>query len=988
MEDRKYPIKAYLYDQPELNDQIQYWSNDTDSCSVEIAFYSTIKDIFSLENKTVSIVVTKPDGTSVTAMAVVTGENTALWQLTTNELTVGINKATIQVYSGTERLTFGTFKYKVLVDPEGGQVGSENNYPILVQLINDVETALNSVSQTNENISQQELTRETNEENRVSAEVIRISNENTRVLNETDRINRFNEMTTKQQQDMEVVDARQGKTTLRDNIQDVKSQLADKARKDDVDVALALKANQIALNDLHTKVLSKVDKSYVDILTQSIASGSPKGVYPTVGDLNTAFPTGNTNVYVISADKNWYYWSGVAWTAGGVYNSTVLAHGSVSPEITNFLVTGKNLFNKNTITTGFTLGANGELVASAITGVFVSDFIKVKPSTLYSTNQQILYGALRFYDLNKTFISTPSETGNQFTTPANCYYIRQVSNVSGINVFQIEEGGAMTDYEEFYYSSPQNFQFNTRRNSIKDVNLKLKSVTPERTSFLTTGKNLLNKNNIVLGYSLNDKGELVSNATAGIFTSDFIKVFPSTIYSTSQQIQYGRIAYYDINKKYLGRATEIDYQFTTPADCEYIRQVSNTNILNTLQIELGSQRTPYESFYYNIPELKSNQVEKRYYPTFAELQPTITKIPNLDFISHRDREGVLWGVQAPNKIVKSIDEGVTFTTVIDITPFIVDNGDFTGALGFQNALIISDTGRIIIGTTNGSVYVSNEAKTTFTKAFQFSNGVARLEWGQCKYQNIILLSSYGDKNAANPPRQVYLSKDHGATWTKIFDMPIVNMVDPAKFHLHEVLYDPYSKAIWVVTGDEVNNNIYISYDFGDTWTPIYDTPATSTNKHIHPTSLLAFPHGVIMGSDELPEGMRYWKRPTDKLQPTIKIQDIDINFLTWGSPTDTNIANLSVGGHVVSTESYFLGLHAYRVDTNTTNKTQYARLFISPDGKQWFEVFREIASNITGFINLVPPNPRVKDKYVFATYMIANGEYRTFKAKLPDFIPY
>lgn len=227
MEDRKYPIKAYLYDQPELNDQIQFWSNDVDSCSIEIAFYSTIKDKFNLENKTVSVVIDKSDGAKVTSYATVTGENTALWQLTTNELTVGTNKATIQVYSGTERLTFGTFKYKVLTDPEGGQVTGNNNYPILVQLINDVQTALNSVSQTNENISQQELTRENNEENRISAEAIRISNENTRVLNETDRINRFNAMTTEQQQDMEVVDARQGKATLRDNIQDVKSQLAE-----------------------------------------------------------------------------------------------------------------------------------------------------------------------------------------------------------------------------------------------------------------------------------------------------------------------------------------------------------------------------------------------------------------------------------------------------------------------------------------------------------------------------------------------------------------------------------------------------------------------------------------------------------------------------------------------------------------------------------------------------------------------------------------
>ena len=54
----------------------------------------------------------------------------------------------------------------------------------------------------------------------------------------------------------------------------------------------------------------------------SLASGSPKGTYATLSDLQTAFPTGNTNIYIVTADDNWYYWSGSAWTAGGVYQSS------------------------------------------------------------------------------------------------------------------------------------------------------------------------------------------------------------------------------------------------------------------------------------------------------------------------------------------------------------------------------------------------------------------------------------------------------------------------------------------------------------------------------------------------------------------------------------------------------------------------------------------------------------------------------------------
>jgi len=54
---------------------------------------------------------------------------------------------------------------------------------------------------------------------------------------------------------------------------------------------------------------------------QNLASGSPSGVYTTLANLTAAYPTGNTKVYIVSADGGWYYWNGTAWTIGGVYQS-------------------------------------------------------------------------------------------------------------------------------------------------------------------------------------------------------------------------------------------------------------------------------------------------------------------------------------------------------------------------------------------------------------------------------------------------------------------------------------------------------------------------------------------------------------------------------------------------------------------------------------------------------------------------------------------
>jgi len=57
----------------------------------------------------------------------------------------------------------------------------------------------------------------------------------------------------------------------------------------------------------------------VESQIQSSVSGSPAGVYATVGDLETAFPTGDNHIYLVGTD--WYYWNATneEWTNGGTY---------------------------------------------------------------------------------------------------------------------------------------------------------------------------------------------------------------------------------------------------------------------------------------------------------------------------------------------------------------------------------------------------------------------------------------------------------------------------------------------------------------------------------------------------------------------------------------------------------------------------------------------------------------------------------------------
>src|SRR5690606_39674497 len=100
--------------------------------------------------------------------------------------------------------------------------------------------------------------------------------------------------------------------------------------------------------------------------------------------------------------------------------------------------------------------------------------------------------------------------------------------------------------------------------------------------------------------------------------------------------------------------------------------------------------------------------------------------------------------------------------------------------------LVSDTGRIIITTNKGRCLVSDEAQTTLSEAFTFKSGKTSNMWGYDIYKNYVVLASYGDKNAQNPPREVYLSKDHGATWELIFDKPNADMIKQIVLYIHVV----------------------------------------------------------------------------------------------------------------------------------------------------------------------------------------------------------
>lgn len=114
-----------------------------------------------------------------------------------------------------------------------------------------------------------------------------------------------------------------------------------------------------------------------------------------------------------------------------------------------FKASGKNLFDKSTITNGYRLDESGA-PSEVANNEFTSDFISVKPNTTYVRNIGGISAYTRtcFYDSSKTFISK-DDSNQTFTTPSNAYYLRFSEYTSRLNTMQLEEGSSSSSYEPY-----------------------------------------------------------------------------------------------------------------------------------------------------------------------------------------------------------------------------------------------------------------------------------------------------------------------------------------------------------------------------------------------------------------------------------------------------------------------------------------------------------------------------------------------------------
>jgi|GEM_PF-2996416 len=145
-------------------------------------------------------------------------------------------------------------------------------------------------------------------------------------------------------------------------------------------------------------------------------SASPKGTYVAISNITTAFPSGNANIYLTSSDGKWNYWNGTVWTAGGVYQATAIANGSVSVASTNF-ITAKTQY---LYVANQTVGQLWNLVSTNIVQQSYANFTAYAPFTVnagtYYLSATAYVAQSYVYDtvtLAKTLMQTYIGTSNQ-----------------------------------------------------------------------------------------------------------------------------------------------------------------------------------------------------------------------------------------------------------------------------------------------------------------------------------------------------------------------------------------------------------------------------------------------------------------------------------------------------------------------------------------------------------------------------------------------
>lgn len=391
----------------------------------------------------------------------------------------------------------------------------------------------------------------------------------------------------------EIKEARGGQTKLKDRLDKFGSSLEQTA----INLSNSIENNY---NELDNKINSQ-------------ASGSPKGVFSTIDDLendiNANTLEGKKYIYVVAEDGNWYYWNGIAWTNGGVYQGRKIEENSIGlSEINNELIEkmyvkgSKNKINKKYL---FDINSDNlisEDILIPYTYVFggVSEGI-TKPSgttTGWCTDFLPVDKNINYYFYPETVATGTSLTGCRYDSNFN--YIDDIydTDKTGIinsgeasyirlNLYIVESVGLRAEYN--YLTTDSNYKPQTANvGEIEGLNINHNQINSLKMENLPSEliNNLVDFDKITVNKYINSIGNLIDSTSLSV--SDYIRVNEGEIIYF--KVKYGSAGYgFTYDKKrhsnLVLEAYDDIYKLVVPKGMYYIR----VNIANT----------QYTSYYIN-----------------------------------------------------------------------------------------------------------------------------------------------------------------------------------------------------------------------------------------------------------------------------------------------------------------------------------------------------------------------------------------------------
>lgn len=111
-------------------------------------------------------------------------------------------------------------------------------------------------------------------------------------------------------------------------------------------------------------------------------------------------------------------------------------------------VTGKNLFDKDSVKKGYEFGSVASDMESPREGWFVSDFISVAEGKVYISGKST-GGGCKLYNKDKLFVKNIQATSGQLTIEEGISYFRLNGETKDLNNIQVELGSVSTTYEPY-----------------------------------------------------------------------------------------------------------------------------------------------------------------------------------------------------------------------------------------------------------------------------------------------------------------------------------------------------------------------------------------------------------------------------------------------------------------------------------------------------------------------------------------------------------